>query len=430
MSVDQFLFVEKISADELQPGDLIFANTLVKKNKIDYASIEFLKGTKIEHGVDHVGIYIGENKIIHATEYNNLGVVEEDLKQSVSFKNIVGYGRLPKSNENRFAVTVPMERLDIKNSPDLIEELGRIIGYERVVDQKIELTDFTAKSNPSYQLSVWLKNTLMDFGFSEIITYAFVSEGTLEPLKPIAEDKAFVRNTLLLGMKSAFDRNINNADLLGLDHIKLFEIGKVFEKQKGDNSELHQKNFPESKYQISEKLMLSIGVNNKLGIKKPKPTDLIKEIIQKIETDLNIKIAVKINDQTDMLEICLDDLIADKNVTSFLNQNFANKNPKLSEIDANVKFKPFSAYPFMLRDIAVWVPSVTEKNEVAKLITEMSGDLLVNTKLFDVYEKENRTSYAYRLVFQSFEKTLTDEDANIIMKKITDLMIERGWEVR
>jgi phenylalanyl-tRNA synthetase beta subunit len=54
----------------------------------------------------------------------------------------------------------------------------------------------------------------------------------------------------------------------------------------------------------------------------------------------------------------------------------------------------------------------------------------VRTTLFDTYEKEGKISYAYRLVFQSLEKTLTDVEAGDIMKKIESTITEKGWEVR
>ncbi len=434
MTADQFVFSEKITAQDLLPGDLIFSNTGITDNKIHFETMEFLPGTKIESGVDHVGIYIGDGNVIHATALNNAGVVEEILEQSERFKNIVGYGRIipeDKNKEKRFAVKVPIERLDIKNGPDLIEEVGRIVGYEKIVAEpatkKISRNDFTPKINYEYQLSNYLKTVLTKLGYSEIISYTFTREGSLEPLKPIAEDKSFIRESLLIGMGDALKKNLLNSDLLGLSHIKLFEIGKVFKKTDT----------------IQESLMLSLGVKNKIGIKKPKTGEIIKEAIDylgdKLGIDLTKETKIKILDDTEMLEINLYQLLARPDVIENLQkkindfdqeEKIAKHYPILPKIDPETKYKTISSYPFMLRDIAVWVPIDIEPEKVLKLIKDNSQDILVNHELFDIYEKEGRISYAYHLVFQSSEKTLTDEEANLIMDKITQEMKGIGWEVR
>ncbi|OGD69315.1 hypothetical protein A3E89_00200 [Candidatus Campbellbacteria bacterium RIFCSPHIGHO2_12_FULL_35_10] len=100
--------------------------------------------------------------------------------------------------------------------------------------------------------------------------------------------------------------------------------------------------------------------------------------------------------------------------------------------DKNIKYKHISSYPFMLRDIAVWVPNEESTESVSGLIKDNGGELLVRTKLFDTYKPEgkNKTSYAFNLVFQSQEKTLTDDEINKIMNEITTQMQSKGWEVR
>ena len=62
---------------------------------------------------------------------------------------------------------------------------------------------------------------------------------------------------------------------------------------------------------------------------------------------------------------------------------------------------------------------------------DFGTELLINEPyLFDSFSKEGRTSYAYRLIFQSYEKTLTDEEINSIMEKINTKISSLGWEVR
>ena len=98
----------------------------------------------------------------------------------------------------------------------------------------------------------------------------------------------------------------------------------------------------------------------------------------------------------------------------------------------NTNFKMWSLFPFITRDVAVWVPEEVESLKVHKVIKENAGELLVKgPDLFDEFSKENKKSYAFRLVFQSYERTLTDDEVNIIMTKITSKIKDNnGWQVR
>ena len=94
-------------------------------------------------------------------------------------------------------------------------------------------------------------------------------------------------------------------------------------------------------------------------------------------------------------------------------------------------FKIWSQYPFITRDIAVWVPEGTEPETLAEIYKEFGTELMQGEpKLVDTFTKNGKTSYAFRLIFQSFDRTLTDEEINAIMSKITEKIANMGFEVR
>ena len=94
-------------------------------------------------------------------------------------------------------------------------------------------------------------------------------------------------------------------------------------------------------------------------------------------------------------------------------------------------YKKISAYPHIIRDVAVWVPSDTSETEVRKVINESAGGLLMEDPiLFDRFPKDNRISLAFRGIFQSYERTLTDEEVSRAMDKIISALKNKGWEVR
>ena len=104
-----------------------------------------------------------------------------------------------------------------------------------------------------------------------------------------------------------------------------------------------------------------------------------------------------------------------------------------SKDNKNKKFKMWSLYPFIVRDISVWLPEKENSENLKKLIIENATDLLVKEPyIVDFFSgKDNRTYYAFRLVFQSFERTLTDAEINEIMTKITNKIKQNSdWQVR
>ncbi len=99
-------------------------------------------------------------------------------------------------------------------------------------------------------------------------------------------------------------------------------------------------------------------------------------------------------------------------------------------------YSKISPYPCIVRDIAVFVPTTVKQPELETIIDMHAGVLMVRRDLFDVFTKKmaddaEKTSYAFRIVFQSPERTLTDAEIQTIMDKMTVAMNENsGWEVR
>lgn len=407
MVIDQYVFSKEIKKDELEPGDLIFSDrhiTVDTNHKkfedkpeiqamikpIHTESKEFLRGTEIERGIDHEGVYLGEGKIIHCSR--DLGVVIQDLDSSDRFKDIVSYRRIfNEEDDDRYVISVPSERLDIRIKEDVIEEIGRIYGYENIKEKPFDdLMD--VENNDQYNYLNNLRSKLINLGFSEIFTSSFVEKGDLETVKPFASDKAYLRTNLTDGLSKALDLNEKNKDLLGLDRIKIFEIGKTFKSSE-------------------EKLFISLGISGK------KTDSLLEEVIKEVGLD---KQNFKYKIQNGITEIEISNLDSD---SSSVDMEF----PEIKK----EKYETFSQYPFITRDIAVWVPGSISEEELLEMIVENSGDLLVNKNTFDKYEKDGKVSYAFRLVFQSSEKTLTDEEINKIMDKITEILNNKeGFEVR
>lgn len=400
VSVDQFVFGEEVSQNKMQAGDLIFANSGTEN--VYYESVEWMKGAKVPMGVDHVGLYLGDGKLIHASRYNENGVVIESLAESARFKNIVGVRRIAVPAGPRFVVTIPLERLDLRIKEDLAEEIGRVYGFDKITPVFLADISFAARPLKAYYYANLIRDTLAANGFSEVYTYSFQNEGVFAVENPIAEDKGFLRKDLATGLTQSLVLNTRNAPPLGLDEIKIFEIGKVFPAV------------------MQEKLSCAIGVElTKGGKKKDALTRAALEEAQRVIASVfgvDVGGAFAVNVFEFDLGALLERLPKPKSSAPFK--------------AVSIRYEKPSAYPFMLRDIAMWANGSITQDEILTIIRAEAGKLLVRDRLFDVFTKDSKTSYAFNLVFQSPARTLSDGEINEVMTRITEKLSARGLEVR
>lgn len=326
-----------------------------------------------------LGVSLGEKEII-------------DICNMLSFKTALD-GEI-------VIVTPPPERLDLTIPEDIIEEVGRIYGYGNIEAKPLEMSK--GRYTGEYEALESIKNVLASRGFSEVVTYTFQDEGEVEVLSPVAQDKKYIRSTLCKGLTEALEHNSKYADLLGLSVIKIFEIGKVI-RNKGE-----------------EHLVLGLGVKKVKKDKNFKTGIYIQETYESLSESLGIDFHIS--------HIDADDICREVYLTEDMIENIKNSTEKLS-YDTETQYKKVSPYPFVLRDIALWV-SDEDAEQVKEILKEHGGELLVRVGLFDTYEKDGKTSYAFNLVFQSEEKTLTDEEVNSVMKKITETCESKGWGIR
>lgn len=388
VSVDQYVFGVPVEVSDLKPGDLIFSNT--GNGTIHQETYEYMQGTPVPEGVDHVGLYLGEGNVVHSSSANDNGVEIHVLANSPMFTNIVGYRRFIMNDEPRFIVTVPAPRIDIRIKEDLIEEVGRLKGLEVIPPTQISPDGFVPMVNKNEYYKALIRRALVDAGFSEVSTYAFQQKGEIEVANPLADDKKYLRGSLIDGVTIAIEMNKKNKPLLGTDMIRLFEIGTVFAK----DSE-HQE----------------------IAIVAEKPAEIDRAcavVADSLGVDIKWKKSgpIAITSLTDVLE----------NLST--PDSYGNL-PRLPDMT----FAPISIYPFILRDIAVWITD-GDAGSIPAIVRTHGGPLVARIDLFDTFTKEGRTSYAYHIVFQSHEKTLSDEEVGVIMKNIEDEIREKGWEVR
>jgi phenylalanyl-tRNA synthetase beta chain len=285
-----------------------------------------------------------------------------------------------KEEADVFEIHVPFERLDIEIAEDLVEEVGRIIGYDKVPAILLPSFSKPIEINNNFYWTEKIREYLVSQGFSEVYTSVFADTGERVVLNKVDGVRPYLRMNLKDGLDDALARNIHSKDLLGIKQVKLFEIGVVW---KGG----------------VETVEVEIAVENIGGKHKT---------YQHYRAEL-------------------DDFIATISHTPTSYDNLS-----LSQTD---HYQSFSKFPYIIRDVSVWLPQGNSTQDYKKSMESIFSNASDSQRKvsfwnIDEYEKGGKKSVSYRLIFQSFDRTLTDEEVSVAMEKVYTELTGQGFEIR
>ena len=324
---------------------------------------------------------------------------------------------------------IPTFRLDLNIEEDLIEEVARVYGYDNVEPKKLRGT-LTVGRKPRFRnVEERIKNLLIGLGYSEFMTYSFVSPSSykkanydedekniIKILNPLGEDYSIMRTTLVPSMIDALAKNY----VRGNENVGGFEIGNTF--------------FPSEDELPSEKLKLTMGFYD-LG-----DFYYLKESIEKILWFLGINNLEVRRKETSFLhpgrsaEFILngESLGVFGEVHPKVLENYGlKKKAYVAELDFdkiventidNYTYKELPKYPTMKRDFAFIMDREVDSVDLEKIAQKYGKDLLESFKVFDIYEGENieegKKSVAFSLVFRAADRTLEESEVTEICEKI------------
>ncbi|MFT7557948.1 MAG: phenylalanyl-tRNA synthetase beta chain [Planctomycetota bacterium] len=342
------------------------------------------------------------------TQVNTLLGTSLDTQQIIEILEKFSFGI--EKQEKNLMVTPPHWRLDITIAEDLIEEVGRYIGYNNL-SNPLPPEGNKPLAHPGFILKQKLRALLADHGLHEIYTYSFREEGAIQMQNGIASDKEFLRTNLHEGVQKAMTANTKNAHLFGATKLGVFEIGTVFPENNTDVERTH--------------LIIMIDPLAKKARNKG-TVDEIRTILKKVLGEEFTDSLI--TETTDLsIEINLSIYIAKKSEHPDSYENIWS--PEL-EAFATKQFSAFSVFPFISRDISIGAPSNTSANEVQQILLEHAGDLQKNISLFDTYDNGEEIAYGFKIVFQADDRTLTDEEITPIMEAIEKAITQKSWRVR
>lgn len=332
--------------------------------------------------------------------------------------------------QNGLEISIPAYRADVTREIDVIEEILRIYGYNKIeAPSKISFTPVKLDNNDQDALENFWARALQSQGFFEVMNNSltaekFVSETAVKLLNPLSSDLAYMRTSLLEGLleNAAYNINRKNPD------IKFFELGKIYHKT-DEYNERKQLAILVSGRDLRENWLQPKSETNFYHLKGYVSILLEKLGIQSTEKYLNDKRF------TDAIEIMSSDKTIARigKVSAELLKTFdIEQDCFYAEIEVeianqlrlkdNFKFVDIPKFNIVRRDLALLVDKAVSYAELYSAAQKNKSPYLRAINLFDVYEGKNlpegKKSYAMSFELLNEEKTLEDKDINEVMNAL------------
>jgi phenylalanyl-tRNA synthetase beta chain len=348
--------------------------------------------------------------------------------------------RCERKAQSALRVTVPEHRLDCQYPADLVEEIARMYGYDRIPITEMADRLPPPQPNRSLVLEEEVRDLLVGCGLQEVITYALTTparEAALDPsgsasadgaptyvtlANPISQERVVMRRSLWATVLESAAANLRFRE-----GVKVFELGKVFLGehssgeglpaevrrlaivlcgQRGDRHWLATSG-PELDYfdlkgvaeTVLERLHIQGAVYEPVDHPSLQPGRAARLRVGEANIGVlgELHPAVREAFELPVRRVAVADLDLDL---------------LLSQVPATWLVAPISAYPAVLQDLAVVVDEDVPAAAVATVIADAGGFLLKEARLFDLYHGEQipagKKSLAYALTFQAPDKTLSD----------------------
>lgn len=376
-------------------------------------------------------IYLREERIKRV-----LGIA---LKPAEVTEQLSRLGLFLKQEQDGWQVTVPSFRFDLSIEVDLIEELGRLYGYDKLPQTRPKGTVLTTNITEKQTQLERLQNLLVDRGYYEAVTYSFVepklhallAETELAPIKlanPISADLSVMRTSLWPGLMQALIYNANRQH----ERVRLFEVGRVF-KGTLDNIEQHRQiggviygsrhpeqwsekeravDFFDAKADVEALLAIAGGDIRFEAEAHPALHPGQSARIYKNGTAIGwlgalhpkLNKPVDIDGRVYLFEISLSAVLQ-------------------SQIPA---FESLSKFPTIRRDLALLVDDTIKAGQIEHCLSKVDSDILKSFQLFDVYSGDGvelgKKSLAVAFQLQHGERTLTDDEVDALIKTVTETL--------
>lgn len=379
--------------------------------------------------------------LLSTEEVKRLSSLEIDVGKITKVLQSLGFECKESHLPSQISVVAPYWRSDVECAADLVEEVVRIIGYEKIPTTRLSSSLPMREPTPMLGFKRRLRNILVSCGFQEMLTYSLTSLEKLQrlspdldvkvmPLKvanPLTKEQEYLRTTLRTNILAALANNQKHEE----NGIKLFEIGKVFLPQ---GRELPQEKDLLCALLSGPRYELSWHGDNK-------PLDFFdaKGVVESLFKQLELLATFEVSDDESLLPGRAVDIIINGDKVGITGE----LHPKVTQafelsgtvylieidmeklLDKTTRLKEYRAvsrFPGSSRDISLVIDEQVPYQQVAGVIR--SFPLISKVTLFDFYTgkqlPEGKKSFAVRIVYQSPERTLTDEEIDKSQEQMLD----------
>ena len=389
-----------------------------------YASGKVLEGYTLYDNEDKK-----EKKIVFKVDKINsllgLELTSNDIKKELDkldFKYTL--------KDDKFEVIIPRRRLDIEeNVNDIAEEIGRLYGYHNLKNTLPILPTRKGGYEEILSLKKDISKRMRSLGLNEVRTYTLVDKKSSKLFNkehdiilvpnPMSQDRSVIRKSMIPSLLDVVKYNKSR----GLSDINIYEIGKVFFddfKEENYLTVLMTGNYIENSWSgklmktdfytikgILENLLDYLGLKNRYSFEVSNEDNLHPGISANILLDRK---------KVGYIGKVHPSLVKDEVYAIEISIDMINVKTK------SLKFKGASKKPSVKKDLAFALPKEVKNEEVINIIRKAGSRLLTNIEVFDLYTgeniNENEKSIAYSLTFSSLDKTLTEEEVNVVFEKI------------
>jgi len=356
----------------------------------------------------------------------------------VSDEQIVEYltslGMIVRRDGDKFVVEVTTFRPDISREEDLIEEVGRIYGYERIPERLPSGESMQGSDSEEGRFASRVLDILVSAGLQEVATGSMspcaIGREQVPVRNPLSDDLGYLRCNLMLDLLAIIRYNCSR----GMQDVSVCQIGHIFGVQDGgaveeklsiavaltgsmwgqtwnvDRTSLEVDFFFAKG--IAENLLERVGVQNV----RFQPAELI---------DFHPTRAAIIEAEGKRLGVIgqVDAKAAERYEVPGRTYAFEIDFSLLMELSGHEgKYRPLSRFPAVTRDLAVLVSADVPYERVTEIISREGGELLESLSLFDVYSgpplPEDKKNLAFALIFRSPDRTLRDAEVDERLTRI------------
>lgn len=335
-------------------------------------------------------------------------------------------------------LSVPAYRADVVREIDVIEEILRIYGYNKIESpKKISFTPASLTPDDQDALENFWAGTLQSKGFNEVMNNSLGTvthrEGAVQLLNPLSSDLAFLRNSLLEGLLENADYNIKRKN----GDIKFFEFGKVYEKTNAaQNADVREK--------YAERKQLALLISGRdipegwLQLKSATDFYKLKSYVSLLLTKLGAETEeIYLEDArfSEGIQIKSGNQVLaklGKVAKHYLEKADIEQECFYAEVELEVcqkarekqemKFKEIPKFNTLRRDLALLVDKNVTYAELYGAALKNKSNYLKKISLFDVYEGKNlpegKKSYAMSFELLNTEKTLEEKDISEVMNSL------------